>query len=276
VDILTLAVTVKVNDGVVIAADSATTITQNNPDGSQFINVYDNANKIFHLHKKLPVGIITWGNGGLGTSSIGTLIKDFRKILTDGAIDENNYTIEEISNAFKDFILPKYESTYRHHPVNIWPYTGFTIAGYSSNAELPEEWRLSLENGDCTANLLRGQDMTGSAWSGQPEALNRLIKGYSAGLEHVLQISGIDQPKIQEILTNAQTLQAPFVIPSMPIADVIDLCEYYLDLTINYVKYSPGYQTVGGPIEIASITKYEGFKWIKRKLYFKNDLNPEV
>jgi hypothetical protein len=102
---MTLAVSIKVNDGVVLAADSATTITQNNPNGSQFLNVYDNANKIFHLHKKLPIGIITWGNGGLGISSIGTLIKDFRKILMDGAIDIENYTIEDISERFKDFIL---------------------------------------------------------------------------------------------------------------------------------------------------------------------------
>lgn len=271
---MTLAVSIKVNDGIVLATDSATTITQNGPSGSQILNVYNNANKIFHLHKKLPIGIITWGNGGISTSSIGTLIKDFRKILMDSDIESNNYNLEDISVKFKEFILPKYQNEYGG--VNGWPYTGFTIAGYSSSTELPEEWRINLENGDCTISQLSRQEVTGVNWSGQPEALYRLIKGYSQSLPQVLQNSGLDSLQIQTVLNNANSLAAPFIIPSMPIADAIELSEYFLDLTIKYIKYSPGFQTVGGPIEIASITKYEGFKWIKRKLYFKRGLNPEV
>jgi hypothetical protein len=74
---MTLALTIKVNDGIVLAADSATTFYQNGPQGQVVINVYENANKVFHLHKALPIGIITWGGGSIGQSSIGTLIKDF-------------------------------------------------------------------------------------------------------------------------------------------------------------------------------------------------------
>lgn len=35
----------------------------------------------------------------------------------------------------------------------------------------------------------------------------------------------------------------------------------------------PGANTVGGPIELAAITKHEGFKWVTRKHYFDEQLN---
>jgi hypothetical protein len=33
-------------------------------------------------------------------------------------------------------------------------------------------------------------------------------------------------------------------------------------------------ETVGGPIDVAVISKGDGFVWIKRKHYFERDLNP--
>jgi len=44
---------------------------------------------------------------------------------------------------------------------------------------------------------------------------------------------------------------------------------------IMYSRFLPGAQIVGGPIEIAAITKHEGFKWISRKHYYEGVLNRE-
>ncbi|KAF0816571.1 hypothetical protein KIS4809_4638 [Bacillus sp. ZZV12-4809] len=273
---MTLALSIKVNDGIVLATDSATTITQPGANGSQFLNVYENANKIFHLHKGLPIGIITWGNGGIGNASIGTVIKDFRKKIMTEIFSDQPYTLESLSMQFKDYILPLYNEAYNGIQPQSRPFTGFTISGYSHNESQPEEWRINYESGDCNVTQLSSTQRTGASWSGQPEALNRLVKGYSTGLEQVLTMCGIERAKIGEIIKVAdENLQTPFVIPSMPIADVIDLAEYFIDLTTKYVKYSPGIQSVGGPVEIASITKHEGYKWIKRKLYFNKSINME-
>ena len=62
---MTIAVSVRVNDGVVLAADSATTlIGPGSPDGGRVLNVYNNANKVFNLLKGAPIGLMTWGLGG--------------------------------------------------------------------------------------------------------------------------------------------------------------------------------------------------------------------
>jgi len=35
-------------------------------------------------------------------------------------------------------------------------------------------------------------------------------------------------------------------------------------------------ETVGGPIDVAVISKGDGFVWIKRKHYFRSELNPGI
>ena len=70
VEIMTIAISIKVNDGVVLAADSASTMYGKDAQGNTGIfNVYDNANKVANLHKDIPVGIITWGTGSIVVST---------------------------------------------------------------------------------------------------------------------------------------------------------------------------------------------------------------
>jgi len=77
---------------------------------------------------------------------------------------------------------------------------------------------------------------------------------------------GLDLQQAQEIDRACRTkLQAPLVVPSMSIQDVIDVADYLVSCTIGYARFMPGPDTVGGPVEIAAITKHEGFKWVKRK-----------
>jgi hypothetical protein len=48
---VTIALVVKVNDGYVLASDSATTVQAQTPQGQVAVaNIYNNANKIFNLH----------------------------------------------------------------------------------------------------------------------------------------------------------------------------------------------------------------------------------
>jgi hypothetical protein len=49
---MTIALSLKVNDGLVLAADSASSLIGHTPDGpSLVVNVYNHANKVFNLRK---------------------------------------------------------------------------------------------------------------------------------------------------------------------------------------------------------------------------------
>lgn len=278
---MTIAISLKVNDGLVLAADSASSILIYNPNGtSGVLNVYENANKVFNLHKEIPVGAITWGSGSIGSASTSTLVKDFRELITnhpEHKIDPNAYTVEDIVNRFYNFIYnEKYLSFFSQWNPPLRPSLGFTIGGYSSGATQSEVWQINIQEGGVSAGPQKIKDFEecGADWNGVPEPISRLILGYSPHFSQILSMAGIDDKKISEIMTLAQNhLQTPMIIPAMPIQDAIDIAHFLVDLTAKYVKYDSGPPTVGGPIEIAAITKHEGFKWISRKHYFSNTFN---
>lgn len=63
-------------------------------------------------------------------------------------------------------------------------------------------------------------------------------------------------------------------IALMPKQDLIELAEALVSITAIERKASDDAGTVGGPIDVALITRSEGFVWIKRKHHFNADLNP--
>ena len=47
-----------------------------------------------------------------------------------------------------------------------------------------------------------------------------------------------------------------------------------VELTSRKRRYSSGMETVGGPIDVAILTRNEGFIWVRRKQYFDVEMNP--
>jgi hypothetical protein len=60
----------------------------------------------------------------------------------------------------------------------------------------------------------------------------------------------------------------------MPKAELASMAESLVNLTSIKRKVSAETETVGGPVDVAVISKGEGFVWIKRKHYFDRALNP--
>jgi hypothetical protein len=284
---MTIALLIKVNDGLVLASDSATTLTMTHPDGSQSVgNIYNNANKVFNLHKGLPVGGMTWGLGNVGPSSIATLAKDLRKRFESSddaepfAVKSNSYTMPTLAAQTHQFL---YDDHYRPEaeavaPVGTKPPSlGFLVAGYSSGSDQPNAYVMHLGvDGHSGVQEVLAND-TGASWWGQPEAIARILTGLSlAAPQALVNLNiGLTDAQASQVVEGVKAQINPQMVPAaMPIQDAIDLAEFLVHATIQYVRFSPGSPTVGGPIEIATITKHEGFKWVKRKHFFDTRLNP--
>lgn len=65
------------------------------------------------------------------------------------------------------------------------------------------------------------------------------------------------------------------VIEVLPKEELAAMAESLVNLTCQKRKMSLNAETVGGPIDVAVISKGEGLIWIKRKHYFKSALNPQ-
>ncbi|HNS20691.1 MAG TPA: hypothetical protein PKH24_09335 [Sedimentisphaerales bacterium] len=61
---------------------------------------------------------------------------------------------------------------------------------------------------------------------------------------------------------------------SLPKDELAAMAEALVNLTRFKRRISSEPETVGGPIDVAVITKGEGFVWTKRKHYFVPELNP--
>lgn len=63
------------------------------------------------------------------------------------------------------------------------------------------------------------------------------------------------------------------IVSFLPKEELADMAEALLSLTSLKRRVTPDDETVGGPIDVAIISKGDGLVWIKRKHYFNPDLN---
>lgn len=283
---MTIALLLKVYDGLVLASDSATTLTVNTAGQSSVANIYNNANKVFNLHKGLPIGAMTWGLGSIGPASIATLAKDLRRRFSgsdpDWEIDPLKYSVRDVAEKTVDFLWTgRFEAIHNEatRSGTHMPALGFLVAGYSTDADQPEAYEIVFGPSAGGRPALREvvPDDSGAAWWGQPDAIARILNGMSIAFPDALLNQGlVGSPADAYALYDQirQELNPQMVTEAMPIQDAIDLAEFLVHATIQVVRFSPGNPTVGGPIEIATITKHEDFKWVQRKHFFQTRLNP--
>jgi hypothetical protein len=277
---MTIVVTVKINDGIVLASDSATTFSDQQGIA---VKIYNNANKVFNLVKGLPIGSLTWGAGGIGAASISTISKDLRRRFAgqdpqhpDWKLDTQNYTMQHVAEMSRRFIFEElYKGEYGGNPPTGY-FLGYKVAGYSAGAPLPELWHFTVSEATCEPPILmRGQADFGPNWDGEYEAMDRLILGIGANFKKVLIDEGMTPDQADKAArTVIGNLAVPVVLAAMPIQDAIDLATFMVETTIRFVRFNLRAETVGGPVEVAVITKHEGFKWVRRKLFFTGELNP--
>ncbi|MBI3210908.1 MAG: hypothetical protein HYZ37_18645 [Candidatus Solibacter usitatus] len=285
---MSIGLIIQVHDGIVLAADSASTLTLTTAPiagGATALNVYNNANKVANLFKGEPIGCVAYGAGSIGSASISTLLKDFRALLACGAgttFHRESYTMEGVAEALTAFLM-EHVRALPAPPANMRKTDlGVLLGGYSKensgiNSSLGEGWMIQIENGEAKPPLqLRKPDEVGITWGGEGDAISRIVLGFSEALPKVLESVVKQTEAVQQLVTMFRnTLQASIVFAPMPIQDAIDLAEWLVHSAIMFSRFKPGAPSVGGPIEIAAITKHEGFKWIRRKHYYAGDINPE-
>jgi hypothetical protein len=295
---MTIAVAVKVHDGVVLAADSAASIMHPQAGAHGLAAwVYNNANKVFRFTREIRVGGVVWGAGSIGNVSISTLATDlaqrFRMAGEPLGVTPASYTMQEVAEKTRRFFFEeKYLAAYPVPPSAApapvppqRPSLGLLIAGFSAGADLAEVYRIEINDGSCPAPILaKSAAETGYLWYGQPDALNRLLLGYDAGLrsvfEQLLQQGGVPAAQLGGVVDGVMTqvtqvFDIPLYTPPMPIQDAIDLAEFLVQTAIGFTRFRAGSPTVGGPIEIAAITKHDGFMWVRHKEYYDRRLNTD-
>lgn len=122
--------------------------------------------------------------------------------------------------------------------------------------------------------------------------LNALKPGIASVAEKICAAAGLnpdDIPNLAQIVEDARksvsdewmsaarrehSLPMRRVLGVLPIDELAELAETLIRLQSLKEKVTKPSETVGGPVDVAVITKNEGLVWIRRKHYFDADLNP--
>mgnify|MGYP001033347178 CR=1 FL=1 len=282
---MTIAVLHLSPEGAVIGADSTSSVL--NANGMHF---FDFNQKVFEIGENSTFGLLTWGLGGLGSTSYRTIIAN----LADDLDTNPPVSVSDVAQRWIDRFWTAYSS---FDPVkrvnqlnNKLPHNsggsdqheaartrdeeteydglkrgllvGFCITGYALPDRKIEAAFMSFDPLLAKPQLeVRGHE--GSQWWGVPNIIDRLVYGADINLINAIARCGKWQGTPEEVfeIVAAQTLSPG----SLPIRDAIDYVYSSIHCTIKAMKFSNMPQVCGGPIEIAVITSDRNFRWVRHK-----------
>ena len=252
---MSIVVSVKVYDGIVLGAYSQAQILGKDAQGNVgVIKTYSNARKLFQLGK-FPMGVVVYGAANIEKRSIENLLHEFNeKIL------KKEQSVREATNQLFSFFSAKHQQAFGGSPPAEQPILGALVAGYSKEQDLPEEWEFMLPR-DSQPKEVRPIDQFGASWRGITLPFNRLYLGLDHRIVDKLEKLGVSPEILSQIKGGIPT---PIIFDSMPLQDALDFAKFIMNVTINIAKVEPGSESCGGPLDLAVI-KHEGFNWVEQK-----------
>jgi len=240
--------------------------------------VYAHANKIANLCGALPIGAMSTGPGGIGNESIETLLKDLRLRFAgldpahaDWRVDPEVYMIGEVAERLRSFLFEEKASACPD-PTNLQ----LRLCGYSAGRPSAEIWEVNMAAQIChPPRQIMDENSFGVLWDGQYEALNRLILGLGFDIGSALVRHGIAPQNAAELQAKlTKDLYATLAVPAMPIRTRSIWRAFWSRPRSDSSALPYSYpKSVGGAVEIAAITKHEGFRWVQRKDVYPSNLN---
>lgn len=264
---MTICVSVRIPEGLILAADSMVTLegTIDTPKGPQsgVLQTFESANKLTRI-KDYPIGVMTWGIASISNRSIPSLIMEWEYGLSSSFLNAG-FTMRDMADGLHEFIAARYDKSYPATKKR--PKLGMFIGGYSGGQFFSEqfycEWPNEIAWQEVRPNKPDGSPDFGANWFGQIDALSRLIHGYDkAGINELIK-RGADKTIVQKWMDD-HVSELLLVFDGMPIQDAVDFANYAVQLTIGKFRFSVGVPVCGGNVDIAVITP-DAFKWAQRK-----------
>lgn len=264
---MTICVSVRIPEGLVLAADSMVSLegTVDTPQGKQtgIYQTFEFANKVTQF-KDYPIGLMSWGIASISDRSIQSLIMEFEHDYLP--LEKNkSYTVKKIADDLLEELRKKYEA--RYPTSGQQPPMGLYIGGYSARQFFSDQYEYEFPRSSdwktVRENKPDGSPSFGANWFGQADPLRRLIKGYTARALEELVRRGADKAIVQKWVDD-NVPELPLIFDGMPIQDAVDFANYAAQVTIGCFRFAGGPPICGGDVDIAVITP-AAFHWAQRK-----------
>ena len=258
---MTIAASVKVRDGIVLATDSMVQINTRLPNGEfAVIKSYRHGLKLFRILEK-SIGVMSWGIGNIGARSIEGLIQDFCQ--ESSTYVKEDAKTKDWAKGLQLFIKTIYDDTFAQTDIKQRPVLGFFVGGYSSQPQFAEEYEFLLPQKEAI-KLVRPADKFGASWRGIVLPFRRLYHGFDSRIPDELKSLGVSDEILNKVFRSGKW-NLPFVYDGMPLQDAVDHAIFILKTTIDTATFEVGpAPTCGGPIQAAAITPDGTWTWINK------------
>jgi 20S proteasome alpha/beta subunit len=231
---MTLIVSVRVPDGIVIAADSLSTAKEEEQSSAI---TFSHAQKIFPFYEKYGVGI--FGAGLIANESVFVAMRLFEQDLKEKETSFKGVSevAQEIGNYFHNLLQEQLETENKSLDfLQPGQYVyGFHVVGYD-------------DADPKTVEVHVGKNIN-------PQIRKELGCTYTGNGEIV--------QAIWELYKTDTANQPPY--PLFSLQDAMDYAEFLIRTTTAHQQFSKKRPDVGGNIDIAIVTFFGGFQWIRQK-----------
>jgi hypothetical protein len=262
---VSLAVVVKGPEGLVLAADSRVTLNteQQLLDGTKQLlpTYFDNAIKLMQLQNH-NIGIVTYGQGAIGQHQprmAHGYIPEFEAHLSDMGNEE--LSVQGVAAELGAFYAARWQEAGMGEAEPM----SFLVAGYDDGEAYGRVYEVSVPNELQPQEQFR--DEFSIVWRGQPYLLERLFNGTAPRAIEIAQDAlDLSDEQVGTLVERwQQELALPIPIPFLPLQDAVDLATFLVDMTATVMTWTVGIQGVGGQVDVATITRTNGFSAVDTK-----------
>lgn len=255
-------------EGLALAVDSRVTLVSTTSTGQVLYSHFDNATKMLSFTKQPYVCAVAYGTAAIGNPprTIHGFLPEFEERLSAKYGDDRG-TVADIATDLGVFYTEHWQQSGMANPgSNGLDPMQFIVAGYNEGEPYGRVYEVSVPTRPTPVEQNAGTNF-GISFGGQGELVCRLLKGYDPrALTVAKDALGLDDTQVKN-LEGQWAAQLPLGVPFqfLPLQDCVDLSAFLVNMTSAVQTWTVGVQGVGGLVDVATVTRTDGFRAIRQK-----------
>jgi|ERR1017187_1471079 hypothetical protein len=272
---MSLGIMIKGSEGIVLAADSRVTLFNQLPPNPSMPNQtilvpanFDNATKLLTVGGQTSVGAVTYGFGafltGDGPRTMHSFMPEFEEELKTQRV-KGRLPVADFAKRLSDFFLGQWNRLI-NRPASPGEEINFLVGGYDDGAAYGRGFQFQIPNQPVPIEQNAGAGQFGITWGGQSEVVFRLLYGFDAGLPQLIETSlNLSREQSDTLKQGLQGFAPPIPYPFLPLPDCVNLAVFLIKSTIRFQTFTTTVRGVGGPVEVATVTRSGGLRSVSRE-----------
>lgn len=238
---MTVALAIRVSEGVVLAADTQVSLISRLARSSpaHLVQIYTGGSKVLRLRDHPPLGALTWGAAAIAGQTLRSILAAAAESLPSEVAPDAaaRHLLEYCQHRFIDAARQD---------------LGLLVAGYAPGALAPDCWRCGFAAGAVEPPTVVEDRLF---WVGDGAgAISRLVLGHDESLHRLLLEGGLGEAQAARLAHRISSrCRAHLVHPEMPLPDAERLARLLVATAIGFDQARSASATAGGVVECVTL-----------------------